>query len=79
MEMSEMMAAWLAEVDRIQCKKEPLTLVEEFFINLTLEFDWTRNHQPHNVHYLNFLLETVDRYISGMPDEAMANFLSLPG
>jgi len=36
MEMPEMMAARLAETDRIRSKKEAPTVAEEFFISLTL-------------------------------------------
>ena len=51
-----MMAAWLEETERIHAKTEPLTVLEEFFVNLTLEFDWAREHQPHDRRYLGFLL-----------------------
>jgi hypothetical protein len=75
MEMPEMMAAWLAETDRIRAKGEPPTLTEEFFIGLTLEFDWARNHHPDNVRYLEFLLQAVEMYLIGRPDEAMTKVL----
>ena len=75
MEMKVMMPMWLAEVRRIHNKGAQYTPTEEFFIELTLEFDRARNAGAPGDH-LNWLLTQIDLYLSGCQDQAMANVLT---
>ena len=75
MEMKVMMPMWLAEVRRIHNKGAQYTVTEEFFIELTCEFDRARNPGAPGDH-LNWLLTQIDLYLSGCQDQAMANVLT---
>ena len=75
MEMKVMMPMWLAEMRRIHNKGAAYTPTEEFFIELTCEFDRARNAGAPGDH-LNWLLTQIDLYLSGCQDQAMANVLT---
>ncbi len=81
MEMEVMMPMWLDEVRRIHDKHnkaQECTPTEEFFIGLTLEFERARNAGS-PAEYLNWLLTQIDVYLSGQPDQAMANVIAAAG
>ena len=75
MEMKVMMPMWLAEMRRIHNKGAECTPTEEFFIGLTLEFERARNTGAPD-DYLNWLLTQIELYLSGHPDQAMANVVA---
>ena len=78
MEMEVMMALWFCEMDRLRNKNkehEELAATEEFFIGLTLEFERARNAGS-PAEYLNWLLTQIELYLSGQPDQAMANVVA---
>ena len=76
MEMKVMMPMWLAEMRRIHNKgAEYTTPTEEFFLELTREFDRARNAGAPGDH-LNWLLTQIDLYLSGCQDQAMGNVLT---
>jgi hypothetical protein len=75
MEMKVMMPMWLAEMRRIHNKGGEYTPTEEFFIELTLEFDRARNGGAPGDR-LNWLLTQIDLYLSGRQEQAMANVLT---
>jgi len=70
--MKVMMPMWLAEMRRIHNKGAEYTPTEEFFIELTREFDRARNAGAPGDH-LNWLLTQIDLYLSGCQEQAMAN------
>jgi hypothetical protein len=78
MEMKDMMALWLAEVERLYNKSGERTPQEQFFLDLTLEFDRARNAGAPG-DYLNWLLTQIELYLSGHPDQAMANVIAAAG
>lgn len=73
-----MMALWFAEVRRLHNKDVAHTPMEEFFLDLTIEFDRARNAGAPD-DYLNWLLAQIDLYLSGNQDQAMANVLTAAG
>jgi len=76
MEIEIVMALWLAEIKWIHRKNEELAVSEEFFLNLTLEFDRAQkltSAEP----YLGWLLTQIELYLSGDPDRAMSNVLAV--
>lgn len=78
MEMEVMMALWLSEMDRLHNKNkehEELAATEEFFVGLTIEFERARNARS-PTEYLNWLLTQIELYLSGQPDQAVANVLA---
>lgn len=81
MEMEVMMALWLSEMDRLRSKNkehEELAPTEEFFVGLTIEFERARKAGS-PIDYLNWLLTQIDVYLSGQPDQAMANVIAAAG
>jgi len=78
MEMEVMMATWLAEMERLHEKVGERTLTEQFFVELTLEIDDVHNAGAPGEH-LGWLLTQMELYLSGQPDQAMANVLTAVG
>jgi len=78
MEMEVMMAMWFAEMERLYNKVGERTLTEQFFLELTLEFDDALNAGAPGEH-LSWLLTQIDLYLSGQPDQAMANVFTAAG
>jgi len=75
MEIEVMMAMWYAEMERLYNKVGKRTLTEQFFLELTLEFDDAHNAGAPGEH-LSWLLTQIELYLSGQPDQAMANVVA---
>jgi hypothetical protein len=78
MEMDVMMAMWVAEMERLHKKVGERTLTEQFFVELTLEIDDVHNAGDRR-EYRSWLLTQMELYLSGQPDQAMANVLTAAG